>query len=598
LDQTDTEAASIALGDALSNFDKALTQLRIDLADDELLTDAIFDGTDEWTALLAYKLVPHLAGEGCLIAAVAGGTNTGKSTVFNLLLGRGVSPAVATAAATRHPVLAANPHRAAQCLEGKLVPEFQPLPLEDPEAVIENTVPEDALFVAVADNLPDRLVLLDTPDVDSIDKRNWVVADNIRAAGDVLIAILTGEKYKDDRVVEFFRRAQASGRVVLPLMNKTNPAEDYRVARRQLDEFASDVGTDAPRFVLPHDFSLSERFDKPVDALQGTDLHLREYLESLDVPAVKRRVYSATVKHFCVEAEQFLDRVAEVGTALQAVREEFDARTQGYSTKYDPAPGAQVGGLFHEFVQMKRGLVRRAIGSTGTAAYRAITAVGKTIGGALRKRATLEANDTKVTDEDIRVAHAQALERITRDLARSFIESARNLREPAAHLVRQNLDDLDLDAIVAAVTRDTLRSESLSREFREHAYRLLETWWADNKGKRRALEALDAILALVPTAIAAPLAVYAGGVGVSETVVVVGPVVEQFVARALEYQFGDAMFDFLSPWKAEQQRNLEAALRTHLTEPCLKGLAEYANVITGPGVAELRRWQELCLKTS
>jgi hypothetical protein len=87
-------------------------------------------------------------------------------------------------------------------------------------------------------------------------------------------------------------------------------------------------------------------------------------------------------------------------------------------------------------------------------------------------------------------------------------------------------------------------------------------------------------------------------VGVSETVVIVGPVVEQFVARALEYQFGDAMFDFLSPWKEEQQRNLERALRVHLTGPCLEGLGDYVSVITGPGVDELRRWREQCLKTS
>ena len=50
------------------------------------------------------------------------------------------------------------------------------------------------------------------------------------------------------------------------------------------------------------------------------------------------------------------------------------------------------------------------------------------------------------------------------------------------------------------------------------------------------------------------------GLGVAETVVVAGPIVEQFVARVIEYQFGDALFDFLSPWRAEQRQALVNAL--------------------------------------
>ena len=86
---------------------------------------------------------------------------------------------------------------------------------------------------------------MDTPDVDSIDKRNWEVADHIRAAGDVLVAVVTGEKYKDDRVIQYFKEAAASGRMLIPVMNKANPADDFDVARKQLKEFCNDVGIEA-----------------------------------------------------------------------------------------------------------------------------------------------------------------------------------------------------------------------------------------------------------------------------------------------------------------------------------------------------------------
>src|SRR5690606_23338045 len=111
---------------------------------------------------------------------------------------------------------------------------------------VERTTPPNALFVATHEQLPDRLVLLDTPDVDSIETEHWAVADIIRAAGDVLVAVLTGEKYKDDRVVSYFRQALASGRVVVPVMNKANPARDFEVARNQLAEFRGLIGSESP----------------------------------------------------------------------------------------------------------------------------------------------------------------------------------------------------------------------------------------------------------------------------------------------------------------------------------------------------------------
>ncbi len=584
------------LGQALAGFDGALGRFRDALAADAVLSDAVFAGTADWSVLLTYKLVPHLAGEGCLVAAVTGGTNTGKSTVFNLLLGEVVSPVVTTAAATRRPLIAGNALRAAQCLEAKLVPEFAPRPLEDPSAVVKDDAPCNTLFVAQVDAMPDRIVLLDTPDVDSIDKQNWELAENIRAAGDVLVAVLTGEKYKDARVVEFFRRARVSGRVVLPLMNKADPVDDFAVARAQLGEFCADVGLDgAPCFIIPQDFAYVESVTRPIMSLDGaTDLWA--YLASLDVPAIKRRVYRDTVAHFAERAGAFLDRCADVAGVLRTAAGEFEARAATYAGKYEPAPGAEIGGLFHEFVQAKRGPLRRVIGSASAAVAKGAGALAKTLTGALRKRARFETPDKGKLEEEIRAMHMRTLNQITYDLATSYVESSRNLREPAAHLIEAGLDGLDLEAIVAAVMGQTLRSESISEEFRRHAYRTIETWWNDQTGRRRTLEALDAMLAVMPAAIAAPIGMYTAGFGVSEAIAVAGPFVEQFVARVIEYQFGDQMFDLLSPWKAEQQRNFSQALLEHLTGPCLANLHAALEPFEGDAMAGMRRWHAQCLK--
>lgn len=585
-----------SLGEALAGFEAALRRFRSALDADALLADTVFAGADDWANLLAYKLVPHLAGEGCLIAAVTGGTNTGKSTVFNLLAGRAISPMTATAAATRRPVLAANAARAEECLAGKLVPEFQPIPLTDAEDAIKRDTPPDALFVTEVESLPSRLVLLDTPDVDSIEREHWEVADNIRAAGDVLVAVLTAEKYKDDRVVGFFRHAVDSGRVVVPVMNKANPENHYAVACRQLEEFCLDTGCEGPVFVVPHDFGLSSRLDQPIASLDGTT-HLLEFLGSLDVPAIKQRVYHSTVRHFAMRAAEFLEHAESVGAVLRSVAVELRARAASQAQHYDPAPGAEVGGLFHEYVQTKRGPVFRWIGNGSKTVVKGVSAMGRSIAGAFRRRAVLEAPPPRETDAEIREAHARSIERIARDLAAGYIETARNLREPAAHLLDAPLQNLDVESAVHAVVGQTLRTESISEEFRRHAYGVLDTWWNDHKGRRRVLEALDGILAITPAAIAVPISLHTGGLGVAETVVVAGPIVEQFVARVIEYQFGDALFDFLSPWRADQQRALEIALTEHITTPALERLHQALEPFEGETMAELRRWLEPCQAT-
>lgn len=583
-----------AVGEALAEFEKTLKEFRDALAVDPTLSESVFAGTQEWSDLLTYKLVPHLAGQGCLVAAVAGGTNTGKSTVFNLLLGESVSPVVMTAAATCHPVLAANARRHAECLESKLVPEFESRALENGHDVTSRDIPDDTLFVSLAETLPDYLVVMDTPDVDSIDKQNWAVAKHIRAAGDVLIAVLTGEKYKDDRVVQFFRTARSSGRVIVPLMNKANPQDDFLVARKQLEEFRSDVGTDGPCFAIAHDFDIAEDFRQCISALDGAP-DLRHYLETLDVPAIKKRVFKGTIRRFAEQAGEFLSRASEIGAALRCVTDEFEERARTHSQKYDPAPGAEVGGLFHEFVQSKRGKVRRAIGATSTSVVRGLTALGRNLAGALRRRTTLTGDpepDTSALGE----LHRHTLELIIKELITNCIESSRNIREPAGHLLANAFEGLEVEAVLNSVAHDTLKSDNLSDEFRAHAMGMLQTWWEDHKGKRRILEALDTLLAIMPAAIAAPISIYTGGVGVPEAVIVLGPIVAQFATRVMEYEFGDAMFDFLSPWKEEQQLNLEQALQRHVTAPCLAHVYRLLEAFEGETMTHLRECQEQCLK--
>ncbi|MFP4500521.1 MAG: GTPase [Candidatus Hydrogenedentota bacterium] len=584
------------LGKALGAFDTALGALAEALESQPALRDRLFDDTAEWRALLTYKLVPHLSGEGCLVAAVAGGTNTGKSTVFNLLLGETASPVRTTAAATVHPVLAGNENRARQCLAGRLVPEFDARPLEHASEVLENKTPEATLFVHRCDSLPDRLVLLDTPDIDSIETRHWAVADNIRAAGDVLVAVVTPEKYKDERVIGFFRHAHAAGRVVLPVINKANDAEDFAVAQQQLGAFCADVGlVEPPLFALPQDPNIARESNAPVRML-GSKETLRHYLESVDVAAIKRRVYRDTLAQFLNQAGAFAGRVAESAGELRRVVAAFEELAANYAQRYDPAPGPEVGALFHQFVQSKRGGVARTIGNASATVARGALGASRAVRRAILRRTKLEAPDAEATESQRHKRHRELVTRIAHDLATRMIDTARNLPAPVDTMLLDALDHDDLDKAAARVAAETLRTESISEDFRRHAEAMLEDWWENHPRRRQALLALDTVLAVLPAAIAAPVSIYVGGIGLPEAMIFAGPLMEQFVVRVIEYEFGDAMFDFLSPWRAEQRQHLAGALQKHLVDPVLSPARGAVAVLESDTAQNLRDGVEACRK--
>jgi len=582
------------LAEALQGFDAAFRRLHEAVADDEQLDETLFADTDEWLSLLRHKLVPQLSGEPYLAIAVAGGTNSGKSTVFNVMLRQDASPVRATAAATCHPVFAGNAMRVQQCLDGRLMPEFTPRKLDDVEAVLTHEAPDETLFVVEVPSLPDDIVFLDTPDVDSIDMTNWTVAENIRSAGDIVIAVVTGEKYKDDKVVEFFRAARESGRIVLPLLNKAEAESNFDIPRQQLAEFREDVGLETPCFIFPHTPGIKENYDQVIQSEDGT-MTLMAFLEDLDVPEVKDIVYRRSVEYFGREAGGFLAHVDSIAESMDGVVREFNNRAKEYARKYEPVPGAQIGGLLHQYVQERRGPVRRFMGATGGAVAKGVTTVGKQVRSAIMSRATLESAQTIEKADDVHTVHRQEVTRIVRDLATSYVESSRNIAEPAGHLLRDALDEIDIDKEVEDIVTKVVNAE-LSDEFREHAIEMLDKWWNDPSSSRRFIEAADGILAVAPAAVAVFVGVHTAGVGTAELTAVTWPLAQQLMARAFEHGFGDRIFDFLHPWQEEQREKLVESIHEHLTEPAVQKVEQYSRPLSGEIMDELRRWQRVCLQ--
>jgi len=209
----------------------------------------------DWAGALFGTLASQAARGQLVVAAVCGGTNTGKSLVANALIGAAVSRSVAEAARTRHPVASLPAGTAETADLGALFPGFVPVRWQSDSDPLEPAVEHRIIWREDASGRqPDRLVIIDTPDIDGTLPENWQRAELVRDAADVVVAVLTQQKYNDAVVRRFFGGAVAAGRTLLVVFNMVDwPEQRDRIAG-WLATFASETGA-APLavYAAPHD---------------------------------------------------------------------------------------------------------------------------------------------------------------------------------------------------------------------------------------------------------------------------------------------------------------------------------------------------------
>ncbi|QDU44252.1 hypothetical protein Mal52_27310 [Symmachiella dynata] len=212
----------------------------------------------EWYELLTRKLMPQLVGDPYIVAAVVGGTNIGKSVVFNHLAGCDASATSPLASGTKHPTCLvpkgfSQRHDLSAIFQGFVVKEWTEAaaPLQE--------VAEHRLFWRMIPELPENLLVLDTPDIDSDAEVNWHRADCIRHCADVLIAVLTQQKYNDAAVKQFFRKAAVEGKAVIVVFNQCQLPDDEQYWPLWLDTFCRETEIQPECvYLAPHDREAAE----------------------------------------------------------------------------------------------------------------------------------------------------------------------------------------------------------------------------------------------------------------------------------------------------------------------------------------------------
>jgi hypothetical protein len=286
----------------------------------------------EWFELLQRKLLAQLELPPLLVVGIVGGTNIGKSVLLNNLAGEVASAVSPLAAGTKHPVCLTPPGLDDPALLARLFEPFVLRAWRSADDPLEEAA-ENRLFWRTGRLVPPRLLLLDAPDVDSDVTVNWERARAIRQTADVLLAVLTQQKYNDAAVKQFFRAAVEADKPIVVIFNLCHLEEDRPCWPAWLATFCQQTGA-RPELVYlaPYDRAAAEGLRLPFYriAAEGAALtaaNLREDLAALHFDAVKIRTFRGALG-------RVLDRRRGAPAYLAAVRRaasEFSAAAAALS---------------------------------------------------------------------------------------------------------------------------------------------------------------------------------------------------------------------------------------------------------------------------
>lgn len=183
-----------------------------------------------------------------LLVVVGGGSGAGKSTTVNTLAGAQVTVASVVRPTTRTPTLVCHPDDRAWFADDRVLPGL--VRLDRDAADTEGA--GRGLRLVPSDAIPRGIGLLDTPDIDSVEFANHLLADEALDAADAWVWLATARTYADEVGMAYLRRA-ASRHAVAAVAVTQLRAEDHAEVCADVDRLLADEGIEPQvRVVVPY----------------------------------------------------------------------------------------------------------------------------------------------------------------------------------------------------------------------------------------------------------------------------------------------------------------------------------------------------------
>ena len=186
----------------------------------------------------------------CLWVVFLGGTGTGKSTLFNAFCGRPLSATGVERPKTAGPV--AHAHRQCALEKAFPFPEINITPITPKDMDLPCTGKAGQLAVLATDEMAlSHLILVDTPDLDSVEEKNHAIARDLYSLSDAVVFVASQEKYADEVLHDFFMMVLQDEKPYFFVLNKASSETTREEILKALQEQKLSIHG-ANLWLIPH----------------------------------------------------------------------------------------------------------------------------------------------------------------------------------------------------------------------------------------------------------------------------------------------------------------------------------------------------------
>lgn len=376
-----------------------------------------------------------------IIVSLFGGTGTGKSTLFNSLAGESVSRVSWLRPCTSRPVL---------YVHDDAVEELSRCPL------VSGACGDRAITVQVVGHRRQEasdLILIDTPDIDSVELINREVAEDFFTISDIVVFVTSLDKYGDNSGKMFRSWIREWGKRSFFVMNKAHAGEAFEDFRKTLEE----EGFDAEGLIRVEDTGTSPEMIRGVRESPQFEPIFAAARE--DVRSVEMRSLGIETVRNLVQLEQHVGaHVARVMAVNEEIRQALDRVTHEMDQRLDAVLSPEVANRVQERLStllQKYDVLFPVRMFVRTVARKSLDFVWNLVSsGGLERNS--DAGERAILAQDLAATRAVAnLAPLEYAVARLNQEIAEILKEDS------NLEDLRAVALhdVPRLTDDALRSQ-------------------------------------------------------------------------------------------------------------------------------------------